>query len=152
MNFSRRRPRSGAGFDMTPMIDVVMQLLIFFMFTNQLAAMARSPVDLPKEQGEKDQAAAKKPSMVIDVRADGMLLVDSRQVSRAELTQVIVAEVARAGDAGSLEVLVRADQTAPARYLNDVARELVRHGVRKWKLGTQEPDTRPSKTRSGGSN
>lgn len=142
MNFSKRRARSGTSFDMTPMIDVVMQLLIFFMFTNQLAALVRSPVDLPREQGEEEKAM-QKPSMVIDVRSDGMLLVDSHEVTRDELTQLIKAEVARTGDAGAVDVLVRADQTGPARYLNDVARELVRHGVRRWRLGTQEPDARP---------
>ncbi len=151
MNFLRRRPRSGTTFDMTPMIDVVMQLLIFFMFTNQLAALVRSPVDLPREQGEKEEAARRKPTMVIDVRADGMLLVDSRPVTRAELTQFITTEVTRLGDAANVDVLVRADQTAPARYLNDVARELVRHGVRKWRLGTQEPDERTRSAPPGGS-
>jgi biopolymer transport protein ExbD len=132
---------------MTPMIDVVMQLLIFFMFTSQLAALVRSPVDLPREPGEQE-SGARKPSMVIDVRSDGMLLVDSRYVTRSELTQLIKSEVSRVGDAAVMDVLVRADQTAPARYLNDVARELVRQGVRRWRLGTQEPDGRGA--RAGG--
>lgn len=142
MNFSKRRSRSGISFDMTPMIDVVMQLLIFFMFTNQLAALVRSPVDLPREQGEEEKET-RKPSMVIDVRSDGALLVDSREVTRDELTQLIKAEVARAADPSMVDVLVRADQAGPSRYVNHVATELVRHGVRKWRLGTQEPDVRP---------
>lgn len=138
MNFSRRRSHRGVTFDMTPMIDVVMQLLIFFMFTNQLASLVRSPMDLPQEQGE-EESATRKPTMVIDVRADGMLLVDSRPVTRAELTQFIKTEVARQGDPAGVEVLVRADRSGPARFLNDVVRELRRHGIRTLRLGTQEP-------------
>lgn len=149
MNFSHRRARTIGGFDLTPMIDVVMQLLIFFMFTNQMAAMVRSPVDLPREPGEKEPAT-RKPSMVIDVRADGTLLVDSTRVTRGELTELVQAEVARQGSAEGVDVLVRADQTAPARFLNDVARELVRHGVRKWRLGTQEPNERSGAPAPGG--
>jgi biopolymer transport protein ExbD len=141
MNFSRRRSKRGVVFDMTPMIDVVMQLLIFFMFTNQLASMVRSPVDLPREQGD-EEAATRKPTMVIDIRADGMLLVDSRPVSRADLTQIIKAEVARVGDAAKIDVLVRADRNGPAKYLNDVARELRRQGVRTLPFGVQEPEGR----------
>ena len=149
MNFSQRRRRNTASFDLTPMIDVVMQLLIFFMFTNQMAAMVRSPVDLPREPGEKEPAT-RKPSMVIDVRADGVLLVDSTVVTREELTQLVQAEAARHGGGEDVDVLVRADQGAPARYLNDVARELVRHGVRKWRLGTQEPNERARGGSAGG--
>lgn len=147
MNFTKRKRAAGATFDMTPMIDVVMQLLIFFMFTNQMASLVRSPVDLPKEVGETQEADAK-PSMVIDVRADGMLLVDSHPVTREGLTQLIAAEVERAGDPARVDVLIRADQTGPSRYMNDVARELQRHGVRKLRMGTQEPDRAPRGGRS----
>ncbi|MGE3107379.1 MAG: ExbD/TolR family protein [Phycisphaerales bacterium] len=131
--------RKGVGtFDLTPMIDVVMQLLIFFLFTSQFASMARSPMDLPKQSGE--EAEAEVPAeLVIDVHADGRAMIESRAVTREELTRAIQAEIARQGDAAAVDVLVRADRVAPARFLNEVANELIRLKVRNWRLGTQDP-------------
>ena len=39
--------------DMTPMIDIVFQLLIFFLVTAQMAQQTRATLDLPKEKGEE---------------------------------------------------------------------------------------------------
>ena len=52
MNFQREQSRT-AAFDLTPMIDVVLQLIIiFFMYTTQFAQVMRSELDLPQETGE----------------------------------------------------------------------------------------------------
>lgn len=147
MKLRRSRSVGVASFDLTPMIDVVMQLLIFFLFTSQFASMARSPMDLPKQAGEEveeiEQAA-----IVIDIQADGQAMIESRPVTREGLTRTLEAEVARVGgDPGGVEVLVRADRTASARHLNDIARELVRLKIRNWRLGTQDPgNAAPKKT------
>ena len=38
--------------DMTPMIDIVFQLLIFFLVTAQLSQHSRADLELPQEAGE----------------------------------------------------------------------------------------------------
>ncbi|MCH8037092.1 MAG: biopolymer transporter ExbD, partial [Proteobacteria bacterium] len=43
---------------MTPMIDVVFQLMIFFMYTAQFAQVTRTAIDLPDEAGEEQVAHA----------------------------------------------------------------------------------------------
>lgn len=139
MRLSRTRRRATGSFDLTPMIDVVMQLLIFFLFTSQFAAMARSPMDLPKQAGE-DSEVVEAAAVVIDIQADGQTLIESRRVTREELTRMLQAEIARVGgDPAGVEVLVRADRSASARMLNEIARELIRLRIRNWRLGTQDP-------------
>lgn len=138
MIFARpsRRP---LGFDMTPMIDVVLQLIIFFMFTNQFGQLTRTEVILPEEPGEQEVAPAK-PDLVIDINREGLLLVDSRQVSIEEAAQIAAAEVERVGgDGSSVDVLIRADRDAGASVLNRLAGELAKAGVRRWKLATSAP-------------
>ena len=58
MNFSsRNKPERLLPVDMTPMIDIVFQLLIFFLTTAQLAQFSRAEMDLPQEAGEETEAA-----------------------------------------------------------------------------------------------
>lgn len=139
MRFTRPRPRSEAEFfDLTPMIDVVMQLIIFFMFTSQFAQVIRSKVDLPEEPGEAEVAQAEQ-ALVIDIQPDGTLLVGGEPVDRERLVGMISTEAAKAGGAAGLKVLVRADRGAPARHLNAVADDLAQLGVRGWRIATAPP-------------
>lgn len=141
MRFTKRRPRATFDhFDLTPMIDVVMQLIIFFMFSSQFAQVLRSPIDLPEEPGEREQAAADEGTLMIDVQADGSLIVGGEPITRQKLIEMIGAEIAEAGgQPGGVRVLVRADRAAPARHINALAADLSRLGVRGWRLGTSRP-------------
>lgn len=152
MRFNRRKARGEIDyFDLTPMIDVVMQLIIFFMFTSQFAQVIRSQIELPEQPGETESAATDE-ALIIDVQADGSLLVAGQAVDRQRLIAMINAELAEAGEHPSrVRVLVRADKTAPARHINAIAEDLTRLGVRGWRLGTSRPpDAPPAVGGSGG--
>lgn len=139
MRLIRRTSRHRAipGLDLTPMIDVVMQLLIFFMFASQFVSAMRSPVDLPKVPGEQ----ADRPDggqLVIDVRSDGSYVVNSEIVSLDAL-RVLLAEEAKLGvdeQGRRRDVLVRADRSGSAAAVNALAREAARAGITSWRLGT----------------
>jgi biopolymer transport protein ExbD len=138
MTFRRppRRPRS--GFDLTPMIDVVLQLIIFFMYTSQFSRMVRTPLDLPREPGEKERAPGPSP-FTLDVNREGRYIADGREVTLAQFLDMIRVELARGPAAEPLDLLVRADRAAPAAAVNRLAEALARLGVRTWQLGTAEP-------------
>ena len=137
MIFSRRARKRQAGFDMTPMIDVVLQLIIFFLYTAHFSSMTRSPVDLPKERGEEAvQVGAG--AIVVDMLSDGRILVEREEVTLAEIVSKVEFEVARVGSPDAVEVLVRADRTIPAESINELARRLGGLGVRNWRLGTAD--------------
>ncbi len=137
MKPSRRTALAFAEPDLTPMIDVVLQLIIFFMFTNQFGQLAHTAVDLPKEAGEQSRDAAK-PSLVIDIEANGGLRLDGRPLQHESLLRVLAREIDRAqGDATRVDVLVRADRAAPAAHLNRLAEDFAARGVRRWRLATE---------------
>lgn len=138
MIFRRATRRPKYGFDMTPMIDVVLQLIIFFMYTSQFSRMVRTPLDLPREPGEKERAASPAP-VTLDVTRDGRYVADGREVTLSQFLLMIEAELARAEDPESLELLVRADRAAPAMAVNQLAEGLTRAGLRTWQLGTSDP-------------
>lgn len=135
---SSRRPRA-VGFDMTPMIDVVLQLIIFFLFTSQLSQVIRSPIDLPEQPGDALEAAAPG-GVVIDIGADGAYLIEGRQRSLEEVVRIVRVEQEQARAEGQpLSLLVRADRGAAALHVNVLASRLAQAEIRQWKLGTTVP-------------
>ena len=73
---------------MTPMIDIVFQLLIFFLVTSQMAEQTRTELDLPREKGEEsvEQAQA---GITINVRPDGSVVVSDKVVSFEALDALV---------------------------------------------------------------
>jgi biopolymer transport protein ExbD len=133
---TRRRP---LGFDMTPMIDVVLQLIIFFLFTSQLSQVMRSPIDLPEEKGDEGQEVSPG-AIVIDVGGDGSFLMEGQPRTLEEVVRIVSLEQQHAEAIGeTLDLLIRADRKGPAAHINMLATRLAGVGVRQWKLGTTSP-------------
>jgi biopolymer transport protein ExbD len=155
MRFTRANSKR-VFMDMTPMIDVTLQLIIFFMFTSQFVEGSRTPLDLPKQLGSQLQEG-QTPALVVDVLADGSLIVDGTKLAPTGLGQQVQQAIVRAGgQADRVRVLVRADKLARSNDINVVARTLAAFGVRGWQLGTAgevsgaaSAQTPPS-TRAGG--
>lgn len=117
--------------DMTPMIDIVFQLLIFFLTTTQLASMARVELELPRERGEQ-LGRGEQPGLIVNLRRDGVLLVLDEVVTREQLAAMAaraLAERQARGDTDSLRPVVRADRGAPAESLNALLTTLRDAGI-----------------------
>lgn len=104
----------GAGSDLhidfVPMVDVLFNLLIFFLLATSMAQTAREmSVALPHASASGPISAAMR-EIVINVMADGAIDVSGRKVTVEELGAMI-----RAGVAVNPEqkVSVRGDQTTP---------------------------------------
>ncbi len=94
-----------AGPDLTPMIDVIFQLLIFFLLTSFLILPAVN-VALPRSRSPQATPPA---ALTLTVRQDGGLLLAGREVTVEELPSLVSA--ALAGRSGS-SLLVQADRGA----------------------------------------
>ncbi len=122
--------------DMTPMIDIVFQLLIFFLVTSHMVEVARTDVDLPQERGEED-SSEELSGLVVNVLASGELVVGDATRTLAELGELARRLGESSGeDASSRRPLVRADRNAPAETLNAVIGTLERAGARSIRLAT----------------
>ncbi|MCB1280102.1 MAG: biopolymer transporter ExbD [Salinibacterium sp.] len=137
MNFIARRKRKPKVFDMTAMIDVVFQLLIFFLFTSRFTETVRTPLDLPVESG--DGAIDQPADLVVDVLTTGEILLDGKPSSLSAFDDTLQTTILKYGDPSLLEVLVRADQTAESGHVNEVVSLLAARNVRLWRLGTAVP-------------
>lgn len=136
MNFRPTKKRSVRSFfDMTPMIDVVFQLIIFFMFTSQFSQMSRMRMDLPREKGEIEEPLPA--TIVLDVMADGSVYLDATPAGPERLDRVVAIELENAKrEQRPFQVLIRADRVCPASHINALADRLRGVGVDRWKLAT----------------
>ncbi|MDA0803600.1 MAG: biopolymer transporter ExbD [Planctomycetota bacterium] len=131
MRFARHRALSPAP-DMTPMVDVVFLLLIFFLTTTQMAQSARSAVDLPEEEGEEGDLVARS-ALVVNIDASGSYIVMDDARSPSELNSL--AREAAYLNPGAIPI-IRADRRAPASRLNFVVETLRDAGFTAVRLAT----------------
>ncbi|MCA9300863.1 MAG: biopolymer transporter ExbD [Phycisphaerales bacterium] len=119
------------------MIDVVLQLIIFFLYTSTFTQMARTPLELPEQDG--DEAAYEPAKIVIDVASDGSLFIEREPVTADEAIRLVELEIDRLGDATHVGVTIRADRFAAAQHVNELVVGLTTSGVRAISFGTLQP-------------
>jgi biopolymer transport protein ExbD len=121
-----------ASFDLTPMIDVVMLLIVFFTLTAQFSGRETKPLDLPKMPGDpsipKDTA-----TVFVDIDKDGNLSSLGNPVTIAE---IVKQAQPIAGSKSGIDVVVRADRSAASKHVNALAKSLRAAGITRWKLAT----------------
>ena len=121
---------------MTPMIDIVFQLLIFFLVTAQMAEQTRSKLNLPQERGE-DAAEREQAGLTVNVLADGRIVVNDAEVPLEALDALVDEAIKVAGGADRLKPLVRADRDCDAARLNVVFQRLASRGLSASRLATE---------------
>ena len=126
--------------ELTPMIDGVFLLIIFFMVAAQFARITRAELDLPQEKGEQEQAA-EEAGLVINLLADGSIEVAQRTIGIEELLQIVQEEIDRlpSGDPRNVKLLIRADRNNDTATLNDLFNRLRSLGVGAARLATEVP-------------
>jgi biopolymer transport protein ExbD len=145
MRFGKRVPGERVrSIEITPLIDVVFLLIIFFMTTARFALETRADLDLPRERGEQ-QETAEEAGIIINIDGDGAIIVDRERISLEGLERIVTAEVNRlpGRNAQSLKLLIRADRGGNTARLNEVVARLRKLGVGAARLATQVPEGGP---------
>ena len=78
----RRQHREEVGINLTPLIDVVFLLLIFFMVSTTFTRETQLSIDLPEAEGQPREEVDKEIEILVDeagrYRVNGQALVDTR--------------------------------------------------------------------------
>ncbi|MEX1224266.1 MAG: biopolymer transporter ExbD [Pirellulales bacterium] len=126
--------RSGLHFNMTPMIDVVFLLIIFFLVSSHLAKQeVQANVELPAAASGNEPTELEQARVTVNVVfRDGAysLLFGAEPVTAEDLQRRIVASRERLGD--KLEVRIRADRRVPYSFVEPVMVAAARAGV--WNI------------------
>jgi biopolymer transport protein ExbD len=133
---------TGVGFNMTPMIDVVFQLIIFFLLSSHLAKQ-ETHLELPLPIAASGQAAAAddRPRLTVNVLADGTLLVGGRTIEPPDLAALLLERKNEHGDA--LEVRIRSDRSVPYQFVEPILLACTQVGLWKISFAVLPGDLRP---------
>ena len=108
-------------FNMTPMIDVVFQLIIFFMVSSSLVQQeSLIAVDLPTAKTSRMPKASESGTRKITVTVTGEdhLFLGTHPIDRERLRQYLIAEQSRTDK--PIEVRIRTDSHVPYRTIEPV--------------------------------
>lgn len=123
--------RSGLVFNMTPMIDVVFQLIIFFLVASHLARQeSQVQLALPSATTGNRPTEDDIRRVVINVLPEGKVQIGGQVVDVPRAGAIISYESSRAD--GRLEVRIRSDRAAPYRLVEPIMIACAKAGV--WKV------------------
>ena len=138
MRLSKRRRAGVPLMNMTPMIDVVFLLLIFFMTVSQVSQINRERVQLPKEKGDSEQQVS---VITLNVTADGRVIVSGGEVSVARVLRIVVDQLDRLGnDPSRLTLVLRADERSDSTTVNRIVSGLAELQLNRVRIAVEAAD------------
>jgi Biopolymer transport protein len=143
MNLRPRR-RASADINLTPLIDVVFLLLIFFMVSTTFNDDARLRLTLPQAQGEPAQAG-ELDLLALVVDRSGRFAVNGRDVSGTDPEALRRALETALADAEATEptVLIRADAETPHQAVMTALDALAQLGLQRVAFAASRTDQTP---------
>ena len=165
MNINKHDPETEMEMNMTPMIDVVFLLIIFFMVITDMTQQDLEDLTLPvavKADPDKPDPKVKRP--VVNINIDGTIKVKRELIHDPEqsdafkkLTEYLAEASAKmqkehfnkeAGTGPMIPadpLLIRADQNTPFKFVQKVMELCGKEGIQIWKvqLAASEPAKKP---------
>jgi biopolymer transport protein ExbD len=138
VKFKRQR-MDDSGVNLTPLIDVVFLLLIFFMVSTTFTKESRLNLELPSAQGDIAPQEAKVLEVVID--AQGRYRLNEQALVDHTVQGLMAGMREIAGDDTELPVIITADAKSPHQAVITAMDAAGRLGFAKLSLTTQDPDS-----------
>ena len=135
MRVATKRPRAAIGMNMTPMIDIVFQLIVFFLVASHLAQQeVQLELDLPGavsgDPVEEDRPRRIVLNVLPDDRPEGRIMVGGRLMTAARAAELIAYE--SRPEKGDLEVRIRSDRSVPYQDIEPILVACAKAGV--WRV------------------
>lgn len=125
-----QRQRRALRFNITPLIDIVFLLIIFFLVASHFVSSDETElIDLPTAAAASQEPPDIPRRLVITVSAEGTFHVRGRERPDAELDALIATEGAT--DAAGLEVRIRTDRHALWDRVEEVMLACASAGIQK---------------------
>lgn len=137
MQFRRQRPQE-VSVNLTPLIDVVFLLLIFFMVSTTFTRETHLNLDLPQASGEALSRETTQLDVVIN--AQGHYSVNERNLVNNSPETLKAAIREAAGDDRSLPLVITADANTPHQAVITAMDAAGQLGFARLSLATRESD------------
>lgn len=128
--------------NLTPLIDVVFLLLIFFMVSTTFKDDARIKVQLPEAQGE--EAPAEEPQVLtITIDRGGSFYVNERLVVDRKIETLKKAIAGAVGEDHEFPVVIKADANTPHQAVMTAMDAASQLGLVRFAFAATQPDESP---------
>ncbi len=136
MKFTQHNSDEEVGINLTPLIDVVFLLLIFFMVSTTFDTTSQLKIKLPEASQQKIDNTADSLNILID--AKGRFFLNSRELS-SQKSAALMAAVQRALVSPDQPVIIQSDAASPVQSLVTAMDIVGRLGLTKVSIATTRP-------------
>lgn len=128
------RSRDEVDINLTPLIDVVFLLLIFFMLTTTFNIQSDLQIDLPEATVTPKHQQEDLIELVIDV--SGRYYIDGREVVNSQPATLLAALTEVVQGRRERPLIIRADARTPHQYVVTAMDTAARLGLSRLSIGT----------------
>jgi len=125
--------------NLTPLIDVVFILLIFFMVSTTFQRESEIKIELPEASSEPVEEKEDVLEIVIDI--EGHYFIDEQQVVNTELETLKIAIQKFLGEQTEMPVVIRADRNTPYEAVVRAMDATAQLGLLQMSLATNQPES-----------
>ncbi|HEX4911196.1 MAG TPA: biopolymer transporter ExbD [Permianibacter sp.] len=124
-----------AEIDMTPMLDIVFIMLIFFIVTTSF--VKESGLDIQRPSGKSASTTKVKANVLITINSAGAVVMDDREIDVRSVRANVEKTLAESPDAS---VIVQAHKDSDTDILISVVNAAKEAGIDKVSVGTYDQD------------
>jgi len=136
MKFNSTSPVEEVSINLTPLIDVVFLLLIFFMVSTTFDTTSQLKISLP-EASQNETTSAKTPlNLMID--AKGQFFLNARQLS-SQKSEALSFALERVLEGADRPIIIQSDAASPVQSLVTAMDVVARLGLTQISIATTRP-------------
>lgn len=129
-------PEDSVSFNMAPMIDMVFQLLIFFMVSSHFSTLQSVELEIPT--AVHAVVPRERPDrLVVNIRKDGTISSGGQEVATLEDLRTLVRSYQEIMP--NLKIYLRADKDTPHRHVRSVMNAMGELGIEDFIFGAFKP-------------
>lgn len=128
--------RDDIDLNLTPLIDVVFLLLIFFMVSTTFEKTSKLKIDLPEATAQATPQPDKK--IVVGIDSKGRYYINDRQLVNKQLKTLKIALLKIAGDNKDIPIVLRADSKTPHQSVVTAMDAASQVGLTRMSISTLE--------------
>ena len=136
MNFHSRNAEEDVNINLTPLIDVVFLLLIFFMVSTTFDTTSQLKINLP--EANQDQVAAPPQKLNLMIDAKGIFFLNSRELTNNK-SATLKAALERTMAGSKLPIVIQSDADSPVQSLVTAMDVVSQLGLTQVSIATTRP-------------
>ncbi|HKJ50114.1 MAG TPA: biopolymer transporter ExbD [Gammaproteobacteria bacterium] len=136
MNFHHRNTEEEVSINLTPLIDVVFLLLIFFMVSTTFDTTSQLEIRLP--EASENQAVEPPRKLNLLINAKGRFFVNSRELTGND-SATLRAALMRALEGRRMPIVIQSDADSPVQSLVTAMDVVGQLGLKQVSIATTRP-------------